>query len=146
MTRIVHGPDRPQFHDYAPWLNALCGFLVFLLRYLSPRPTFDVHWNLFLTGLVIMFAAVAAEIAHGNASRNYWSAINAVAGVWLIVSTQTIPSIFLVTLGQDSLGVLVIILAIATSLMESAFQRRVAKGSARGVPGDRYGARTRSSN
>lgn len=100
----VDGTDLPQFYDYAPWVNTVCGFLVFVLRYASPRPTFGVHWNLFLTGFVIMFAAVGAEIAHGNSARNYWSAINLVAGVWLLVSAQTIPSILPVTFAQEGLG------------------------------------------
>jgi multisubunit Na+/H+ antiporter MnhC subunit len=93
--------------------------LVFTLRYGSPRPTFDVHWNLFLTGIVIMFAALATTIAHDEkSSKNYWSTIDIVAGVWLLVSAQTIRSIPAVTLAQEALGALVIAVALASLATE----------------------------
>ena len=60
-----------QFHNYAPWVNVILGLLVFILRYASPRGTFDVHWNLFLTGVVIMFAALASTIAVTGNLRNW---------------------------------------------------------------------------
>jgi hypothetical protein len=112
----------------AGWINVCFGLLVFVLRYGSPRPTFSVHWNLFLTGIVIMFAAFATTIAHdGNSSKNYWSAINIAAGVWLLVSAKTIPSILPVTLAQEVLGVMVIAAALVSLANEFAFQRLSAK-------------------
>jgi len=53
-------PSDARFHNYAPWANVILGLLVFTLRYASPHGTFSVHWNLFLTGIVIMFAALAS--------------------------------------------------------------------------------------
>jgi hypothetical protein len=121
----VDGPNlRSEFHNYAPWINVVCGLLVFILRYGAPRGTFSVHWNLFLTGIVIMFAALAATIAHGNSTQNYWSAINVAAGTWLLVSAQTIPSIPPVTLAQEGLGALVILVALASLICEIAFQKK----------------------
>jgi hypothetical protein len=103
----------------AGWINVCFGLLVFILRYGSPRPTFSVHWNLFLTGIVIMFAAFAATIAHDEKSvKNYWSAINVAAGVWLLVSAKTIPSIPPVTLAQEVLGVLIIAAALVSLATE----------------------------
>jgi hypothetical protein len=106
--------------NYAPWINLVAGLLVFALRYASPRGTFSVHWNLFLVGIVIMFAALAATIAHGNTKRNYWSAINIVAGAWLLVSAQTIPSVPRVTIAQEVLGAFVIVIAVASLAFEFA--------------------------
>ena len=108
-----------QFHNYAPWGNVILGLMVFALRYSAPRGTFSVHWNLFLTGVVIMFAALATTIAHdGDSSTNYWSAINLVAGAWLLVSAKVIPSIPRVTVAQVSLGVLVIAVAVISLSIE----------------------------
>jgi hypothetical protein len=118
-------PARPQLHDYAPWMNVVCGLAIFLLRYAAPRPSFSVHWNLFLIGMAIVFASVAAEIAHGTSARFFWSAFNVAAGAWLLVSARTIPSIIPVTHAQEWLGALVVVFAIATALTESLRQRQM---------------------
>jgi hypothetical protein len=108
-----------QFHNYAPWANVILGLLVFILRYASPRGTFDVHWNLFLTGVVIMFAALASTIAHdGDPSNFYGSVINIVAGVWLLVSLKVVPSVLRVTIAQTVLGALVIAVAAISLTIE----------------------------
>jgi hypothetical protein len=121
-----------EIHDYAPWINVLCGLAVFTLRYGAPRNTFDVHWNLFLTGIVIMFAALATTIAHGQAPRNYWSAINIVAGGWLLVSAKTIPSIPIVSTAQVALGVATILLALVSLGTEIGCERQRAREAKRG--------------
>ena len=69
---------RREIHNYAPWMNVLCGVAVFTLRYALPPGTYTVHWNLFLTGFVVIFAALATTIAHGDALRNFWPSINIV--------------------------------------------------------------------
>jgi hypothetical protein len=108
-----------HFHNYAPWINVVLGLLVFVLRYDSPRGTFGVHWNLFLTGLVIMFAAFASTIAHdGDASKNYWSAIDLAAGAWLLLSVKIVPSVPRVTIAQEILGALVIVVALISLVIE----------------------------
>jgi hypothetical protein len=108
-----------RFHNYAPWGNVILGLMVFALRYAAPRGTFSVHWNLFVTGVVIMFAALATTIAHdGDSSSNYWSVINLVAGVWLLISAKIIPSILDVTVAQVSLGALVIAVALVSLAIE----------------------------
>jgi hypothetical protein len=118
------GPRSREVHNYAPWVNVICGLLVFILRYSSPRGTFSVHWNLFLTGLVIMFAALATTIAHGNSTTNYWSTLNVAAGLWLLVSTQIIPSIPRVEDAQLGLGVLIIVVAVVSLIIEYASQKK----------------------
>lgn len=120
-------PDVRGFHNYAPWVNVVFGLLVFALRYLSPRGTFAVHWNLFLTGIVIMFAALATTISHGNTETNYWSLINVVGGLWLLISSKTIPSVARVTFAQDALGVLIIAVAIVSVIVEMGAQRKIAR-------------------
>jgi hypothetical protein len=102
-----------------PWINVVCGLCVFSLRYLAPRGTFGLHWNLFVTGIVVMFAALATTISHGNTRTNYWSAINIAAGVWLLISSQTIPSVPRVAIPQVALGVLIVVLAIASLIAEA---------------------------
>lgn len=121
------GTETREVQHYVPWVIVICGLLVFTLRYGSPRPSFSVHANLFLTGLLIMFAGIAAAIAHGNPSRSYWSTINVAAGVWLVVSGKSIPSIPPVTLAQEGLGALVSAFALASLVSEIAFRRRVVK-------------------
>jgi multisubunit Na+/H+ antiporter MnhC subunit len=117
------GPDRGGSHNYVPWINVVLGLLVFTLRYIAPRGTFSVHWNLFLTGIVIMFAALATTISHGNSNTNYWSAINVAAGVWLLISAQTIPTVARVTVAQDALGVAIVALAVVSLITEAASRR-----------------------
>jgi hypothetical protein len=125
-------PNMREFHNYAPWINVVLGLLVFILRYESPRGTFSVHWNLFSTGIVIMFAALATVIAHdGKSSRNYWPTIDIAAGVWLLVSAKTIPSILQVTLAQECLGALVCAVALATLATELYRGRRAKPGGSR---------------
>ena len=124
-SRPGGGSDLREVHNYAPWINVVGGLMVFVLRYGSPRGTPGVHWNLFLTGIVIMFAALATTIAHGNSSRNYWSTINVAAGAWLLVSVKMLPSIPLVTSAQFVLGVLTIVVALASSIAELSSQKKV---------------------
>lgn len=113
-----------EFHNYAPWVNVVLGLCVFVLRYGSHRFTFTVHWNLFLTGLVIMFAALATTVAHDeDSSKNYWSTINVAAGVWLLVSVKIIPSVFLVTVAQTCLGALIIVVALTSLVLEVSRSR-----------------------
>jgi hypothetical protein len=114
----VERSDLQEFHDYAPWVNVFLGFAVFVSRFASPLGTFSVHWNLFLTGIVIMLAAFAATISHGYSSRNYWSAINVAAGAWLLISIDRIPSIPLVEHAQMTLGALVVVFGIASLVSE----------------------------
>jgi hypothetical protein len=125
VPRSTDGPDARGLHNYAPWINVVFGLMVFALRYLSPRGTFAVHWNLFLTGIVIMFAALASTISHGNTETNYWSAINIGAGIWLLISSKTIPSIPTVTLAQDILGALIIAVAVVSVIVEIGEQRKM---------------------
>jgi len=125
----VDGSGEGGFHNHAPWVNVVLGLLVFTLRYDSPRGTFNVHWNLFLTGIVIMFVALAATIAQGS-EKNYWSALNVVAGAWLLVSVFTIPDVPRVAVLQVVLGALVIAVALVSLLTEIASQRRQARESA----------------
>jgi hypothetical protein len=121
------GTDVRGFHNYAPWINVVCGLMVFALRYIAPRGTFAVHWNLFVTGIVIMFAALATTISHGNTRNNYWSLINVAAGLWLLISSAAIPSVARVTFGQDALGVMIIVVAIVSLAVELGAQRKVTK-------------------
>jgi hypothetical protein len=116
--------ERPVRHDYAPWVSVLVGVAVFTLHYGSPRGTFAVHWNLILTGIVIMFVALASTIAHGQLRRNYWSLVNVMAGAWLLASATLIPSIPAITAWQVVLGVATIVAACASLAGEIASQRR----------------------
>jgi hypothetical protein len=118
-------PEVRGFDNYAPWVNVVCGLMVFALRYIAPRGTFSVHWNLFLTGIVVMFAALATTISHGNTTKNYWSLINVAAGLWLLISARTIPSVARVTFPQDALGVLIIVIAIASLIVEMGARRKI---------------------
>jgi hypothetical protein len=118
-------PEMRRSHNYAPWVNLILGLLVFVLRYSSPRFTGGVHWNLFVTGLVIMFAAFAATIAHdGNSARNYWSTITIAAGVWLLVSVKVVPSVLRVTVAQTGLGALVIAVGLVSLAIEFSQAKR----------------------
>jgi hypothetical protein len=97
--------------------------MVFTLRFAAPRGTFAVHWNLFLTGIVIMFVALASTISHGNTKRNYWSGLNIVGGLWLLLSTAILPSSAIVTWAQAGLGILTVAFASISLLVERATLR-----------------------
>jgi hypothetical protein len=127
IDQTATGPETREKHNYAPWLTVLVGLAVFTLRYASPRGTIDVHWNLFVTGIVIMFAALATTIAHGQSRRNYWSVICVAAGAWLLASTSVFASIPFVTTGQIVLGVATIVCGGASVVGEIAFERQRAR-------------------
>jgi uncharacterized membrane protein len=77
-----------------------------------------------------MFAALADVIAHdGNSSKNYWSTINLAAGAWLLVSVKAIPSVEAVTIAQTTLGVLIVVVALASLGLEIVTRRQVAARS-----------------
>jgi hypothetical protein len=112
-----------RFERYPAWAAVILGLCVFFARYASPRPSFDVHRNLFFTGLVIVIAALAAVIANeGEAAWNYWSGINVAAGVWLVASAVLIPAVGLVSTTETILGALLAILALGTLAIEIQFQ------------------------
>jgi hypothetical protein len=127
MTSVPAGgrPER-RAPNYAAWVNVVLGIVVFLLRFDSPRPSFEVHRNLFLTGILISFAALAAVIAHdGRSTHNYWSAVDLAAGAWLLISVAVFPSpSALVMQGQVVLGVLIILVALAALMLEITAKRR----------------------
>jgi hypothetical protein len=113
--------EVPDPHNYVPWVSVVLGLLVFVSRYWSPRGTFDVRWNLFVTGIVIMFASLATVIAHdGRSRRNYWSLINIAAGIWLLVSLLLIPAVERVSVTETVLAALIIVVALATLAIEYA--------------------------
>ena len=117
--------EPPETPNYAAWVNVVLGLCVFTLHWASPRGTFDIKRNLFLTGIVIMFVALATAIAHqGNSNRNYWSAINIVTGLWLIVSRAIFVPIAIVSLGQLSLGIAVSVVAVIALLSELLGEKR----------------------
>jgi hypothetical protein len=118
-------PER-RFPNYAAWTNVVLGILVFLLRYASPRPSFEVHRNLFLTGIVVSIAALGSTIAYdGFATKNYWSLFEIVAGVWLIVSERIYPSpASMVTSGQVLLGAVIILFALVSLALERGTKPR----------------------
>jgi hypothetical protein len=129
MDEAAHDAESRVRHDYAPWVNVLVGLAVFTLHYASPRGTFAVHWNLLVTSFVIMFAALATTIAHGQSRRNYWPLVDVVAGAWLLASVMLIPSIARVTTGQIVLGAATIVIGCASFAGEIAFQRRSSRRS-----------------
>ena len=116
------GTKIRRLEKYPAWFAVVVGFCVFVVRYASPRPSFDVHRNLFFTGLVIMLVALAAVIANeGDAAWNYWSGINVAVGVWLVASATFIPAIEVVSDAQKMLGALLAIIALATVFIEIAY-------------------------
>jgi hypothetical protein len=113
-----------RLEKYPAWGTVIVGLCVFLVRYASPRPSFEVHRNLFFTGLVIMAVAFAAVIANeGEADWNYWSLINVAAGVWLVASATFIPAISVVSTAQTILGAVLVIFSLAAVVVEIAYNR-----------------------
>jgi hypothetical protein len=113
-----------RLEKYPAWGTVIVGLCVFLVRYASPRPSFEVHRNLFFTGLVIMAVAFAAVIANeGEADWNYWSLINVAAGVWLVASATFIPAISVVSTAQTILGAVLVIFSLAAVVVEIAYHR-----------------------
>lgn len=126
MPSVDRAP-RWEFHNYAPWVNVVLGFLVFVTRYLPPHGPHAMHWNLFLTGLAIMFSALAATIAHDDAAHNYWSAINVAAGIWLVASRELFPTSTQIADIQTVLGVAIVVVAAVALAVEIAGHRRASR-------------------
>jgi hypothetical protein len=51
--------------------------------------------------------------------------INVAAGLWLLISSRTIPSVARVTFPQDALGVLIIVIAIVSLIVEMGARRKI---------------------
>ena len=106
--------ERGVAHNRAPWNNIVCGALIFGSRWVITSTSTGSDWNLFWSGLAIMFIAFCTLIAHGNVSKNYWSGANVVAGLWLIVSTSLIPGPPHMMYAQTCLGVLTVTIALTS--------------------------------
>ena len=106
--------ERGVAHNRAPWNNIVCGALIFGSRWVITSTSTGSDWNLFWSGLAIMFIAFCTLIAHGNVSKNYWSAANVLAGLWLIVSTSLIPGPPHMMYAQTCLGVLTVTIALTS--------------------------------
>ena len=109
-----------DLHNRAPWNNIVCGILVFSSRRaLYPLPE-SVAWNLFWTGMIIAAIGLTTMLSHGNVSRNYWSGVNVLAGLWLIASTRILPTGPAMSWAQICLGVLTITIAITSLANEGS--------------------------
>lgn len=105
--------------NYATWMNVVLGLCVFSLHWASPRGTFDIRRNLFFTGLVIIFAALATAISRrGDSKRTYWSLINVATGSWLALSRQIFVPIPGVSVAQLALGIAVAVVAIVSFITD----------------------------
>ena len=112
--RTLERPEWAVVHNRAPWNNVVCGALIFGSRWVIAPTSTGSDWNLFWSGLAIMVIAFCTLIAHGNVSRNYWSAANVLAGLWLIVSTSLIPGPPHMMYAQTCLGVLTVTIALTS--------------------------------
>lgn len=115
----LDGAERRVAHNRAPWNNIVCGALTFGSRWVIVSTSTGSDWNLFWSGLAIMFIAFSTLIAHGNISRNYWSAANVLAGLWLIASTALIPGPPHMMYAQTCLGVLTVTIALTSLANEN---------------------------
>lgn len=123
--QLVH-PGHGVRHNRSPLSNIVCGVLVVASAYLVPPPLFGENWNLFLTGMAIIIVAMASLVAHGNVARNYWSAANVAAGLWLVISARAMPNVPDVTWAQTCLGIIVTAIAL-TSLANEEVARAPAR-------------------
>ena len=122
--------ELDMLHNRAPWINVVVGVLVFVSRWVIHPTTFAADWNLFLTGGAIIVAAMIAAGAHGNVTRNYWSAVNVAAGLWLIVSLAVVPNTNTMNWPQICLGVIAITTALTSLSNERLFTRRLLRSPA----------------
>lgn len=106
--------DLKVLHNRAPWINVMTGLLVFGSRWVIRPTSFAGEWNLFWTGIAIVAVAMIAAGAHGNIVRNYWSAINVIAGLWLIISVAVIPNDAALTWAQICLGIITVTTALTS--------------------------------
>lgn len=116
--------DLLILHNRAPWINVMCGLLVFVSRWVIQPTSFTAAWNLSWTGLAVVAVAMIAAGAHGNIRRNVWSAINIVGGIWLIVSVSMIPSTPAMSWPQIALGIVIITTALTSLSNERLFTKR----------------------
>ena len=115
----LRGAEPVVAHNRAPWNNVVCGALIFASRWVITPNSTGSDWNLFWSGFAIMFIAFCTLIAHGNVSKNYWSAANVLAGVWLILSTSLIPGPPHMMYAQTCLGVLTVTIALTSLANEN---------------------------
>ena len=116
--------DLLILHNRAPWINVMCGLLVFASRWVIHPTSFAASWNLFWTGLAIVAVAMIAAGAHGNVRRNVWSAVNIAGGIWLIVSVSLIANAPAMSWPQIALGIIIITTALTSLSNERLFTRR----------------------
>lgn len=122
-TKVVGGVRTFEFPNLAPLANVVCGLLVFACHWLAPLALGGGNQNLFLSGLAIIIVAIASLVAHGQVSRNYWSALNVPLGIWLVLSANLFPLPSGIGWTQTCLGILAGTIAV-TSL---ANERRAVK-------------------
>lgn len=103
----------------------MSGFLVFASRWVVHPTSFGAAWNLFLTGIAVMVVAFTASVAHGNLRRNIWSAVNVIAGIWLIISVSVIPNDPAMSWPQICLGIMIVTTAFTSLSNERLYTRRI---------------------
>jgi hypothetical protein len=110
-------------NNRAPWINLVNGILIFASPYAVHPTTSQAEWNYFLSGIAIGLIAFTTICAHGNVARNYWSALNVLAGLWLIVSLALIATDPAMAWAQVSIGVMTVVTALASLSSEHAAAR-----------------------
>jgi hypothetical protein len=103
-----------ELHNRAPWNNVVCAILVYFSQSAAGPMAESTNWNLFITSVAIGLVAFISMVAHGNVARNYYSGVNVLAGIWLVVSTRVFPTAPEMLWAQVCLGILTMTIALTS--------------------------------
>jgi len=90
------------------WINVGSGGLMIGSTWLFAMPTVDARWDIRVTGVITLVAALLAIRLHGRAWSWRWSVVDMFAGIWLLLSTTFVHGDLVAVWSNIALGLLTI--------------------------------------
>jgi len=114
-------PADAAVHNRVPLINLAVGVLALISPWVSPTST-TARWDMTITGIVIAIIAIIAMSIHG---KNYLPILNALLGVWLLISITFVSGNAAMLWSNVVLGVLAIVTGLVSQSSETASSHRV---------------------
>jgi hypothetical protein len=107
--------ESEGFIHRTPLINLAVGILTLISPWVLHPSSTTAVWDMFFTGIVIAVIALVATNMH---AKNYWPSVNALLGVWLLISITFCGGQLAMVWSNLVLGVV----AIVTGLVSQSYE------------------------